>query len=181
MKLEFIEDSHSGYSHRTFENARLSDATIAFALDFETSGEKMTKEAAEKYNKIYIQIPMFDLSKKDELKTFYPKIKEISEILKSNDCHILNIAGNGASRFKKYKYTQHKCDSLIEATIVQMIMNGVHVSLIRSGGQTGADESGIKAAINCGIDCVCLCPKGWRFRTATEDISDEKRFKERFE
>ena len=51
---------------------------------------------------------------------------------------------------------------------------------IRSGGQTGADESGLKAAVKLGIKAVSLCPKGWRFRTETTDISNEELFKNRF-
>lgn len=179
--VQFVEDTESGYKHRTYENARLSDATLAFAADFETSGEKMTKEAAEKYSKTYCQIPLLNTSNNKELKRFYSIISEVAEVLKANNCKIINIAGNGMSRLMKHKITQHKCDSVVETAIVQLILHGVHIEGIRSGGQTGADESGIKVAENLGIDAVCLCPKGWRFRTATEDISNEELFKKRFD
>ena len=56
----------------------------------------------------------------------------------------------------------------------------INITDIRSGGQTGADESGLKAAVKLGIKAICLCPKGWRFRIATEDISDKVLFKKRF-
>lgn len=179
--ITFIEDTSEGYSHRTYENARLADATLAFAADFETSGEKMTKKAAEKYGKVYCQIPLLDVDSNNELKKLYNIVREVAKVLKENDCHSLNIAGNGMSRLVRHKITQHKCDSIVQTTIVQLMMNGVEITEIRSGGQTGADESGIKVANNLGINTICLCPKGWRFRTATEDISNEELFKKRFD
>lgn len=175
--IKFIEDTHSGYSHRTYENARLADATIAFAADFETSGEIMTKNAAEKYGKVYCQISLLHTKIKD----FYENVRQVAEVLKKNNCHSLNIAGNGMSRLAKYKITQHKCDSYVEAALVRLAMDGVEITEIRSGGQTGADESGLKCAQYIGVDATCLCPKGWRFRTEKEDISDETLFKKRFE
>lgn len=181
IMIEFIEDTSEGYAHRTYENARLADATLAFAVDFETSGEKMTKAAAEKYNKVYCQIPLLNVSNSKELKKLYGIIAEVADVLKANNCHSLNIAGNGMSRLAKHKVTQHRCDSIVQTTIIQLALHGVDITEIRSGGQTGADESGLRVADNLGVHATCLCPKGWRFRTEKEDITNEELFKKRFE
>ena len=56
------------------------------------------------------------------------------------------------------------------------------IESIRTGGQTGFDEAGAKAAIKLGIPTLVLAPKGWKFRNESgQDISDEKQFKARFE
>jgi len=50
-----------------------------------------------------------------------------------------------------------------------------------TGGQTGFDEAGAKAAAQLGWNVTVNAPKGWKFRNiAGKDISDEKAFKERF-
>lgn len=59
-KIIYIEDSSRDYNHRTYVNALNADATIAFAIDFSTSGEKCTKKAALCANKIYIPINILD-------------------------------------------------------------------------------------------------------------------------
>jgi hypothetical protein len=56
------------------------------------------------------------------------------------------------------------------------------IESIRTGGQTGFDEAGAKAAIKLGIPTMILAPKGWTFRDITgKDISNEKQFKARFQ
>jgi len=44
--IEFEEEQSEGYRERTIKNAS-ADATIAFAIDFTTAGEKLTKGAVE--------------------------------------------------------------------------------------------------------------------------------------
>lgn len=55
-EIIFIEDSSCGYGHRTYVNAYSADATLAFAVNFMTSGEKCTKNATLQAKKIYIPI-----------------------------------------------------------------------------------------------------------------------------
>lgn len=170
--IEFIEDTSSGYGHRTYENARLADLTIAFAVIPDSSGEKTTMQAAAIANKPMIMVDLYN-----NVATEYR-----FDNLNIPNIRSINVAGNGMSRFAKQGYTQERVDDIVYTWLKWFIEdNNLSINEIRSGGQTGADESGLKAAVKLGIKAVCLCPKGWRFRTATEDISDEVLFKKRFE
>jgi hypothetical protein len=84
----------------------------------------------------------------------------------------------------KGKYTQDQVDEftykLLKAIIESPNLK-LKINSIRSGGQTGFDEAGAKAGIKLGIPVTVLAPKGWKFRDINgKDISDEKKFKERF-
>ncbi len=59
-KIKFLDDTSEGYGHRTYINAASADVTLAFAVDFTTGGEKCTKDAALKANKLYIPINLDD-------------------------------------------------------------------------------------------------------------------------
>jgi hypothetical protein len=59
--VEISEDSSSNYRDRTYKNAS-ADATIAFAINFESAGEKATKTAVLQQGKKYIKI---DLNESD--------------------------------------------------------------------------------------------------------------------
>lgn len=167
----FLEDSSSNYAHRTYINAYKSDATIAFAADFATKGEKCTKNAVIKAKKIYIPIYIFN-----DINLY---IKDISQKIK--DCKILNIAGNSIMTLNKFGISQDNCDEIVFNLLYELINKyNCNFTEIRSGGQTGFDESGIKAGNMLKIKTICYCPKGWRFRTIKEDISDEFEFKKRF-
>lgn len=172
-KIHFIEDCESGYKHRTEVNAKEADLTVAFAIDFETSGEVMTKEFALKHEKAFYAFPL-------RSDNFDKNVQELSKIIKEKDCHSINVAGNGAYTLTKHGISQKECDDYIFNALSQVCLHST-IHTIRSGGQTGADESGIKAAKKLGIDAVSLCPKGWKIRTATETICDENFFKKRFD
>ena len=56
QNLILEENSSSNYRNRTEENARLADLTIAIALNFDTAGERLTKDIVLKSGKKYIAI-----------------------------------------------------------------------------------------------------------------------------
>ena len=171
-KIKFLEDTSEGYGHRTYINAASADVTLAFAVDFTTSGEKCTKDAALKANKLYIPINLDDSNWKVDIPYTAWMIKEL---------HSLNIAGNGIYTLSKYDISQDKCDRMIYYFIERLVNEyECEITSIRSGGQTGVDESGLKAGAKLGIETISLCPKGWKYRTPKKDICDEQMFKERF-
>ncbi len=95
----------------------------------------------------------------------------------------LNIAGNGIYTMKG-KYSQKQIDDftydLLKAVIESPNLKTKIIS-VRTGGQTGFDEAGAKAANKLGIPTIILAPKGWKFRNIFgEDIANETAFKERF-
>lgn len=170
--LRVIEDKDFGYTSRTDRNAS-ADVTLAIALDYNTSGEVLTKKVVERRKKLYIAV---------EGETIESMCEKIINLNKKDIT--LNIAGNGIYTLKKYSTTQDHMDFVV-LNIVKVLVeclkeNGINISLIRSGGQTGVDESGIKAALSLGIPALIVCPKGYRMRTLEGDFFDKEKFLSRF-
>lgn len=168
----------TSYPERTGENADWSDITLAFALDFNTAGERLTKKVAgSKYEAVQLEIG----SPEDIEDVTYSvsALDKIVEKFKDKGSIKLNIAGNGIYSLKGT--TQEKLNDSITNAIKYLIDNGVTISEIRSGGQTGVDEAGIIAAQRLGIPNEVHTTADWKFRDASgRDISDEGLFKSRF-
>lgn len=175
--IYFKECPIDGYKARTVENAS-ADATIAFAIDFYTAGEILTKKSVLEQGKIYIPIP-------------YPQAGISTWVgltvheLNKGKVEILNIAGNGIYTMSTLGkiVTQEEIDTFVYEFLEKIINHPKlenKITVIRSGGQTGFDEAGIKAAEKLGIDSLVYAPKGWRFRGMDGDISNEEQFKARF-
>lgn len=170
--IKFLEHPHWGYKPRTVENVSASDLTIAFATDFSSAGEMLTKRSCWEQDKKYIAINLSG-RKWDEEQQEFIKVFEEGKV------NTLNIAGNGIYTLKGV-FTQSACDDFVY-NFFKYIPGIDKLKLIRSGGQTGFDEAGLKAAVKLGIPALCLAPKGWKFRTeAGFDIQSEKLFKARF-
>jgi 5'(3')-deoxyribonucleotidase len=162
------EDSSTDYKNRTEVNAMSADVTFAIARDFSTAGEKLTKTLAQKHGKLYIPIsPEGDVMEKAKKvvnllnETFVGKKHTIS----------FNIAGNGLYTMKG-AMTQKECDEFTYSLLWYTINNKnfkLKVGKIRSGGQTGFDEAGIKAGIKLKIDTTAFYPKGFRIRDLDGD------------
>lgn len=85
------EHSSPKYPPRTFENVKNSDATLRFAVDFSTAGERCTLKAIQQYDKPYLDIKIT----RDEV--FEPTDKSVRFVVDwicLNNIKILNIAGN---------------------------------------------------------------------------------------
>lgn len=173
--IQFIQHSSPKYPPRTYENAS-ADATIAFAFDFSTPGERLTQEAVRTQGKQYIPVH----PSRHPLTT--EKILADADILNKAKASVINIAGNGLYKTIKYGYEQGYCDTLVEAYLSSLFQSLlIKPTLIRSGGQSGFDEAGLKAACKLGIPALCLCPQGWKFMNEKgETIMNEELFKSRF-
>lgn len=181
----FNQSSSENYNERTNINAN-ADVTIAFAMDFTTAGERVTKKYVENNNKLYIPIDMKNLKGVTVEEIANKIVNDINKKYNSlfkRDISI-NIAGNGIYTFEKYNINQNRIDSFIYNVLRNVVNNpklNVKVNLIRSGGQTGSDESGAKAGKQLGIKTIVLAPKGYRFRRSdNKDIFSESEFKSRF-
>lgn len=175
--IEFEESQDSGYRNRTIKNAS-ADATIALAVDFNNTGEILTKKSVTDQGKKYI-----DVNVNDSLEVTQELVNRIVDELNESGAKTLNIAGNGIYTMKG-KYTQAQIDEFTY-DLLNNVINSPRlentIDSIRSGGQTGFDEAGIKAALRLGIHATVLAPKGWKFRNINgTDISDEEDFKSRF-
>ncbi len=173
--IQFIEWQVPGYKSRTIENAR-ADATIAIAIHFNTAGEICTRKAVEQMKKMYIQIDGHSFLSQSQIRVAASALSNGLFKIKT-----LNIAGNGIYTFHK-GITQEKLDkSMFQFLDTVFFLCEYKPELIRSGGQTGIDEAGLKAADKLGIRTLCVAPKGWLFRDINgKDIADEKLFKARF-
>ena len=176
MEIIFLEEKTTGYKVRTIKNAS-ADATIAIATDFNSAGEKLTKQSVLFQHKKYIPIALTSLSISAEL------VNSVIEQLNSVKAKSLNIAGNGLYTFKGI-YTQDQIDDYVYELLNCILTSDKllnKIELIRTGGQTGADEAGAKAGIRLNISTIVLAPKGWKYRDINgKDISNEKLFKQRF-
>lgn len=182
-KLIISEHQHHGYASRTYENVRLADVTMRFAEDFTTFGEKATKNACKLHKKHLIDIPLDralsfrvdDLSK--------PMIRLARYADKLSLC--INIAGNGIYRLS---CEQKQLDNHLTTFLTTLISNFSLLAFpyqdltFRSGGQSGADEAGIKAALMMGYEAEILAPKGWIFRDKEHhEVHGKDAFCARFE
>jgi len=174
-KIVFQQAHAPGYKLRTLVNAS-AHVTIAFAVDFKTGGEILTKKCVDDQKNVYVGIHLTKMKLSAAIDLAVDKL---------NSCYAktLNIAGNGLYTMKG-KYSQQDIDSLTYDFLKEVLSSPrlkTKIELIRSGGQTGFDEAGIKAAVKLGIPALILAPKGWVFRDINgKDIRDEKAFKNRF-
>jgi hypothetical protein len=171
-KLEFERCPRTSYAARTEINCRNADATIAVAANFKTAGERLTKVETLLANKLYRPV---DVSR-GLVDPF-----QVARSLIGRRIETLNFAGNGIYTMSKYGWSQDRCDEYARE-LLAAIMTMCPLMLVRSGGQTGFDEAGAKAAAWLGVPRVLVyAPKDWSFRTADGvDVHDEAAFKRRF-
>lgn len=137
VDTKFSTSGNNSYPSRTRENANWSDITIALAQDFNTAGEKLTKNAAK--NKYVSSILSTESNNASEIaENLYNQIKAKGKV----DNLKINIAGNGI-----YSMSQNQAyyNDLVTQILEELQNKGVTIAEIRSGGQTGIDEAGIIA------------------------------------
>ena len=184
-----ITESTGGYPQRTRENITWSDVTLSFANDDTTAGERLTEREANNQGKyIYEFLPdaldMNDIKRLVRNQIIGMKNDQSyghkGKVLPTKDIK-LNIAGNGIYTLLPKGITQEQLNDFVTEYLREMIANGVTISEIRSGGQTGVDEAGIIAAQRLGISASVHAPKGFVFRTAEgKDVADRNTFESRF-
>lgn len=152
--IKFIESNSSSYVPRTLLNAQ-SDITFAFAIDFSTRGEMLTKSSVRRFKKKYIPISLLNLSVDDERCA-----KICAEI--PNGSKAINIAGNGIYSLPQPQEIYDEFIFNIMETL--FYMSGCEWTTIVTGGQTGIDESGLKFGDKKGFETICRFPMGYRMR-----------------
>lgn len=150
--LELREHPNSGYAARTGENARGAGLTVAFAEDFTTAGEKLTKRVA---GQRFVAIPLR-----------LNKVKAAQELLRAMHEHgacSLNVAGNGIYTLAAHGWSQAGVNQKVYAVLARV--HQVHpLEFIRSGGQTGVDTAGLVAGLVLNVPVLGLYPQGFRRR-----------------
>lgn len=178
--LSFSESSE-GYSGRTYENAQAPDIdfTVAFATNFQTAGERCTARAA---GTSLIPVDIFPnemglLAAENAAGRIYAALPEA---FRKGEPVGFNIAGNSIATLIKVK-EQKDVDIMIALTLKVLRESGINIRNLRSGGQTGADESVAIAAQVLGVPAQVHAPKDWKWRDANGvDHTGEAAFKARF-
>jgi len=150
--ISLIQHENTSYSERTKLNAKLSDFTIAFGVDFTTNGEILTKKVAGKDKYFAWNIKNDPL---EEWTRFWNVIYE-------KDFGIVNIAGNGIYTLDKYNIIQDYINNLIYTVLTKL--SNSYTFKLKSGGQTGADMAAVIAGYKLGIETEVLFPKGFKRR-----------------
>lgn len=91
------------YPPRTFKNVKSSDATVRFAYNFETPGERCTLKAIKKYERPHLDIncSIFDGSMMIKADEIVAAREEFIEWLEDNNVQILNVAGNARPELER--------------------------------------------------------------------------------
>lgn len=177
--LKITVAKHTGYVTRTKDNAASADVTVAIATDFTTRGEELTKNSAAQYKKGYFPIEFAKMADPSTADAF---VKYLNAI----DAKSINIAGNGMYTLATIpNMTQDRVDNgvyiLLQNVLSHPELKNKNIS-VRSGGQTGIDEAGIKAGMRLGLDTTMHVPADWVMRDANKQtIKGEEAFKARFE
>lgn len=152
--IQLLEHECADYGPRTGDNARGADVTVAFAVDFDTAGERLTRRVA---GPRYIGIP------------FGSDPEQAAETLRAfmvkREARSLNVAGNGIYTLDAEDITQADANRWVFKVLSQVHAK-LPLSFIRSGGQTGVDTAGLVAGIALGIPVLGLYPAGYRRRDA---------------
>lgn len=164
--LTLLAHSASGYAPRTTVNAKIANLTVAFAVNYDSAGEKLTKRSA---GAKYVALPLH-WSVIDSARVLYQAIKKHKAAAKPDDAFVLNIAGNSLHTLQRSTWDQTRIDDHI-FRVLHLCYQHLPFDAVRSGGQTGADEAGIVAAIALDLPATALFPGGFKQRTARgEDI-----------
>lgn len=179
--LVFKECHLKGYAPRTRLNAK-ADLTIAIARDYDTAGERLTRRVVHENGKAFCEVPYDHVAHGFGASEVVDRLNALGEVL-GRDAVSVNIAGNGLYTLRESR--QEQVDAHVYrllGAVVEHPALRVRIASVCSGGQTGLDEAGVKAAILLGIPARIIAPKGWLFRGANgRDLADEVAFKARFQ
>ena len=153
-RLDILQHASPSYGPRTYKNAKSAGLTAAFAVDFETRGEALTRKAA---GDAYVAIPLSQ--------DVTAAARCLYAALRARDAHSLNIAGNGIYTLDKNGWTQEEVNAHLYA-VLSLVVEHWPLELVVSGGQTGVDIAGVTVAHALGIPAIATLPNGFRQRGA---------------
>jgi len=158
--MQVREHKSDKYPPRTELNANSADLTVAFAEDYESGGERLTRKLAEARGKErYIALPL-SMEPIQAARQLWRRCNDLG-------VKTLNIAGNGIYTLNKYGWTDHSVNEWMYQVLKHVAAHHPF-ELIVSGGQTGADFAGGVVAEALGIDVIMTFPKGFLQRTLTQ-------------
>lgn len=137
LKKYGLEEMQSrSYKDRTYANVKNSDATIRFASDWNSPGERCTANAIRQFGK-----PSLDISRDDP-----PKPQNVVQWLIDNDVQTLNIAGNSESTSPGIGKLAEK---YLQKVFTLLNPNLGRVSTLQKLMEQGGDDIGIPTPVGC--------------------------------
>ena len=158
-----VRESYSPKFHdRAVENARWADFTVAFAVDFTSPGERLTATAA---GNEYLP---FDLPHDGAGLEDYALRRRMAIILSHRlesmtEPVRLNVAGSTAAELARHGISQEQADAFVTDVLGRAVDEGLRIQELRTGGQSGIDEAGTKAALALGIPASQVVPRGFLY------------------
>jgi len=139
-------------------NASRAHLTIAFAIDFESPGERLTRKVAgRRYQPVSLDQPASTAA------------VMVYHSIKNHNASVINIAGHSLPTLEKFGWNQEKINSYLYE-IFKSVLSEIQIDQIISGGQTGVDIAGVVVAEALGIDAVATLPRGYLQRVGTRDV-----------
>lgn len=180
--MQIVEHSSTAYKPRTQHNAHTADLTVAFAEDFNSAGERLTKkEAGERYVAIHLSTDPLVAA------------RMLFAACRKHNVSTLNVAGNGIYSLTGVwdkENAPDKFKALDEAYFVNemqaslnqwvyLVISKVHqfwpLTNLISGGQTGADWAGGLAGEALGLNVTMTFPKYHLQRDENhQDVTQDK-------
>jgi hypothetical protein len=143
-----------GYGPRTRFNANAATLTVAFAHDFNTAGERLTRSAA---GDRYLAVPLLSDSVEASRRLFVA--------LRPFAHRVLNVAGNGLHSLARQDIKQEAVNAWV-LDVIERVHRHLPLHQIVCGGQTGVDIAGAIAGQVLGIDTCVTLPPGFQQRHA---------------
>ena len=163
-----LNEFDGSYAKRTKFNCKTSDFTLAIAFNFGSAGEILTYHSARPR--------IYQLDINDYVEEPLIEVEEFCKKYRGYMCDTLHIAGNGAQTLYKHWGIQYQRRA--DATALSILTKAIkhcNIKKVYSGGQTGIDEAGIKAALKLGIPVEVNMPSGYKIRDHSgKDISMTK-------
>lgn len=150
--IKVSEHTSASYAPRTYHNASRADITVAFAVDFETAGERLTRKAAgSRYVSVDLALPILEAA------------RLVFKAVKSIEAKTVNIAGNGIYTLSKHGWDQDRANRYV-LDVLAKVHEHWPLEMIVSGGQTGIDLAGGVAGVCLDVDVEMLLPLGFKQR-----------------
>jgi len=154
-ELTIREHLSPKYGPRTEHNAKSAGLTVAFALDFTTMGERLTKRVAgDRFLSIDLNMDAIQAA------------RELYKAMCKHQASVINVAGNGIYTLQAKGWSQARVNTYVFA-VLGKVAEHLPIKGVVSGGQTGVDIAGITAAHALGIRAVATLPKGFLQRDAS--------------
>lgn len=94
-----VSNNVKGYAARTFSNVCNADATVRFAFNFDSPGERCTYRAIKRYEKPYFDV---NITLHEEYAQLLPNPVHFAYWLRELEVKTLNVAGNASRDIEEF-------------------------------------------------------------------------------